>query len=310
MDAIKRLEELTFPELDALDRGRTVVIFTVSPLEEHGPHLPLGVDAFTADYFARAIAERIVTERPGWVAVLVPPLYLGSWLFEAPGSVRLSQRTLRDLLVEYGSALAKYGFRHLLISNGHAGPGHLVALEEAAHTVSRRFDVSMASFTGQLAHAFLRGEFWETIQRHLGRPFTEEERAALRDDQHAGKWETSMMLWLRPELVREGYRDLPPSRFGVRERLTPHYPLRQGNRLGYVGSPALASPELAQASARALLDAAMALVNPLLNGQFKPGDGRSFFYRLSIFRTNFWLYLGVGALLAAGLVTLYFWGRP
>jgi creatinine amidohydrolase len=58
--SIHRLEELSTPQLDALDRARTVVILTVSPLETHGPHLPLGVDAFTARHFAEAIAGRVV----------------------------------------------------------------------------------------------------------------------------------------------------------------------------------------------------------------------------------------------------------
>ena len=44
------------PALDALDRERAVVVLTVSPLEQHGPHLPLGVDAFTARHFAEEIA--------------------------------------------------------------------------------------------------------------------------------------------------------------------------------------------------------------------------------------------------------------
>jgi len=306
MDAIHRLEELTFPELDALDRDRTVVIFAVSPLEEHGPHLPLGVDAFTADYFARAMAERITAERPGWSVVLAPALHLGSWLVEAPGSVRIRQRTLRNLLIEYGSSLARHGFKYLLISTGHAGPGHLVALEEAARAVSRRFAVSMASFTGRLAHDFWRGKLQAEIERYLARPLTDEEREALRDDRHAGKWETSMILWLRPELVREGYRDLPPSRFPLRQRLTPHYPVRHGNRLGYIGSPALANAEFAQASARALLDAAMALVNPFLDGQVRAKQTHSVFYRIPIFRTNFWRYLVAGAIVLAGLLVLYF----
>lgn len=310
MRAIHRLEELTFPELDALDRDRTVVIFAVSPLEEHGPHLPLGVDAFTAEYFAQAMAERIVTERPGWAVVLAPPLHLGSWLVEAPGSIRIRQRTLRNLLVEYGSSLAKHGFKYLLISNGHAGIGHLVALEEAARIVSRRFGASMASFTERLAHDLVHGKYREAIERHLGRPFTDEERAALRDDRHAGHWETSMMLWLRPELVRENYRELPPSRFRLKDRLTPHYPVRQGNRLGYIGSPALASAEFAQASARALLDAAMALVNPLLDDRLETKHTHSALYRVPIFRTNFWRYLWAGIVILAALLAFYLWTRP
>src|SRR5262249_37596022 len=46
--SVRRLEEMSTPALDALDRARTVVVLTVSPLEEHGPHLPVGVDAIAA----------------------------------------------------------------------------------------------------------------------------------------------------------------------------------------------------------------------------------------------------------------------
>ena len=70
--SILRLEELSTPQLDALDRDRTVVILPVSPLETHGPHLPVGVDAFTARHFAEAVAERVVATRPGWSALLAP----------------------------------------------------------------------------------------------------------------------------------------------------------------------------------------------------------------------------------------------
>ena len=121
---VHRLEELSTPGLDALDRDRTVVILSVSPLETHGPHLPLGVDAFAARYFSEAIAERIVASRPGWAAVLAPTLHLGSFTFDTVGTVRVRQRVVRDVVVDYGRALARAGFRHILVSNGHGGPSY------------------------------------------------------------------------------------------------------------------------------------------------------------------------------------------
>ena len=96
---ILKLEELSTPQLDALDRERTVVILTVSPLETHGPHLPLGVDAFTARHFAEAVAERVVAARPGWSAVLAPTLHLGSFTFDTVGTVSVRQRVVRDAVV-------------------------------------------------------------------------------------------------------------------------------------------------------------------------------------------------------------------
>jgi creatinine amidohydrolase len=156
------LEEMSTPALDALDRARTVVLLTISPLETHGPHLPVGVDAFAARHFAETIAARLVAARPGWSAVLAPTLHLGSFTFDSVGTVAVRQRVVRDALVDYGGAFARAGFRHILIANGHAGPGHLAALEEAAARVSRRHRVIMASFTGHLA--------WETAPIARCRP--------------------------------------------------------------------------------------------------------------------------------------------
>jgi creatinine amidohydrolase/Fe(II)-dependent formamide hydrolase-like protein len=58
--SVHLLEEMAPPALDALERARTASVLTVSPLETHGPHLPVGVDAFAARHFARSVAERLV----------------------------------------------------------------------------------------------------------------------------------------------------------------------------------------------------------------------------------------------------------
>jgi creatinine amidohydrolase len=301
---VHRLEELSTPGLDALDRERTVVILSVSPLETHGPHLPLGVDAFTARYFSEAIAERVVASRPGWAVVLAPTLHLGSFTFDTVGTVRVRQRVVRDVVVDYGRALARAGFRHILVSNGHGGPGHLVALEEAAAIVSRRHRVTMASFTGHLAWEFLRGRLLPRIEAGLGRPLSPVEREAFADDAHGGWWETSIMLALRPDLVDDGYRTLPATRYSLRERLVPNYPLRRGGR-GYVGHPALADPAFARATTEVLLAEAMTVVDGLLDGRIRPSERRSPFFLIPFFRTNFRRV--AGAVAAAGAVLAGWW---
>jgi creatinine amidohydrolase len=295
---VHRLEELSSPALDGLDRARTVVVLTVSPLEQHGPHLPLGVDAFTARHLAEAVGERLVAARPGWQVVLAPPLYLGSFAFESVGTVSVRQRTVRGVVTDYGESLARAGFRYILVSNGHGGPGHLVALEEAAATVSRRHGVMMASFTGYLAWEFLRGRYREPLEVALGRPLSPEEREAFAEDAHAGWWETSLMLWLRPELVDGRYRDLPPARYPLVARLRPNYPLRDGGQ-GYVGHPALADPAFAKATLEVLVAEAMRVVDGLLDGRLDPARHRSPFFRIPVFRTDFWPVLGAVAAGAA-----------
>jgi len=305
---VHRLEEMSTPALDALDRDRTLVLLPVSPLEEHGPHLPVGVDAFAARHFAEALAERITAARPGWSAVLAPTLHLGSFTFDTVGTVRIRQRVVRDAVVDYGASLARAGFRWIVVANGHGGPGHLVALEEASAIVSRRHRVTMASVSGYLAWQFLRGRYLPAIEDALGRGLSAEERAAFADDAHGGLWETSLMLWLRPDLVANDYRDLPAARYSLARRLVPNYPLRGGGQ-GYVGHPALADPAFARATSAVLLAEGLDLVNGLLDGTVKPDERRSPFWALPFLRTNFWPV--VGAAVAAGVLAAW-WGarRP
>jgi len=75
----------------------------------------------------------------------------------------------------------------------------------------------------------------------------------------------------------------------------PNYPLR-GEGQGYVGHPALADPAFAKATLAVLLEEAMELVHGLLDGQLPHSRGRSPFFRLHVFRTNFWpVAAGIGA---------------
>jgi creatinine amidohydrolase len=293
---------MSMPALDALDRARTLIVLTVSPLEEHGPHLPLGVDAFTARHFAREVAARLVGARPGWSAVLAPTLYLGSFTLDGVGTVTVRQRVVRDALVDYGRSLARARFRHILVANGHAGPTHLAALDEAAAIVSRETDVTMASLSGHLAWQFRSGRFLDGVEQALGRPLTAAERRAFADDAHGGWWETSMMLMLRPDLVDGAYRDLPPAIYSLPERFVPNYALRHGGR-GYVGHPAMGDPAFARATTEVLVTAAMDLVDGLIAGTTRPSQHRSPFFALPFFRTNFWpvATAGMTALAAAAL---------
>jgi hypothetical protein len=157
----------------------------------------------------------------------------------------------------------------------------------------------MASLTGYLAWEFLRGRLLPRIVAALGRPLTDVERRAFADDLHGGLWETSFMLWLRPDLVDDSYRTLPPERYSLARRLVPNYPLRDGGR-GYVGHPALADPAFARASVDVLLAEGLGLVEAFLDGRVRPAQRRSPFWVVPPLRTNFWR-AAAGAVVAGAL---------
>jgi len=304
---VHQLAELSFKRIDALDRERTVVLFSVSPLEEHGPHLPVGTDVFHSEFFNPELAKRIISEKPGWNVLIGPPIPIGSSAFDHAGTLLVRPRTVRNATLDYGAALARHGFRYILVTNAHAGPRHLVALEEAAAVVSRRHGVRMLSVSGPVLWGFLRGQFADRVEPLLGRPLTPEERRAIRGDSHGGMWETSLLLRSRPELVEENYRELDPIRFTFLDNFRKNYPLRMGNQLGYVGSPAAATRELGEVARRVLVDVTWAAVRPALDAQNETWWQTSWFYKVPFLRTSFPYVAGAVGLLV--LISLIWWLR-
>ena len=282
---VLHLAELSYTRLKALDRSNTVVMFTASPLEEHGPHLPVGTDLFEAEFIARGLADRIVDEKPGWRVLIGPALPLGAWTFDESGTLRTRARTVRNMVLDYGAALAEQGFRYILVTNAHGGPGHVVALEEAAAAVSRRYGVRMLSVSGPILWKVLRGGFNERLESVLGRPLAPAERDGLYGDAHAGIWETSLILKIRPELVDPGFRELVPQRFLLLDALRKNYPLRLGNRLGYIGSPAAAGAEFGEAALKLLVDAAWEATRKVFEPADESWQQTSVFYKIPLLRT-------------------------
>lgn len=284
---IFRLEELTYTQLEALDPTRVAVLFIVSPLEEHGPHLPVGTDLITSGAVSARLAERILEAKPGWTVLIGPSIPVGASAFDRAGTLLARARTVRNVTINYGASLARHGFRHILVLNGHGGLRHIVALEEAAAVVSRHYKVRMLSVSGPVLLNFMRGRYANLLEDFLGRPFTAAEREALDGDTHAGMWETSLVLLNRPELVKSSYRGLPSQKFKLIDALRSNYPLQLGNRMGYIGAPSAACVELGKAAQRMFLEAVWELVQPALDSRNRKWRQTSLLYKIPFLRTAF-----------------------
>ncbi len=303
---ISKLEELTYPQVAALDRATTLILLSVSPVEEHGPHLPLGVDYFDAEHFCSRLAGCFAAEHPKWTVLLLPALVAGSHAFEAPGTVNVRARAVRDLVYDYGAAFARHGFRYFFLSNGHGAAGHLVVLEEAARAVERRYGMKMVSLSSSIIPEMFSGAYWGHIEKRLGRALTVEERRMLALDSHAGLLETSFMLRLRPDLVSENFRELRPFAPPRLERLKGNYAMRKG-RQGYVGFPAAATAEFGAAAIEAMIDVAY---KRMLQAMRNPRRERmSALSRLPFLRTDFQRYAGWAAAVGAALTLGFLFGR-
>lgn len=240
---VYKLEELTWPQIAAFDRERTLFILPVGVLEEHGPHLPIAADTLGVMYEANRAAPRISRALRDWNVVVMPALNYGNGganqlgdMLVHPGTYQIRQSTVRALVADIGGQVAQNGFKWIFVLNGHGAPAHSIALNEASDFVSETFHVTMLHLTGlfradpaiQARGAKMRAKF-----------FTRAEFDSIGMDLHAGVSETSAMLVVRPDLVQSTYRTLPSQSgqsFDALRKIT-----TAAGWQGYLSSPAKAT---------------------------------------------------------------------
>ena len=183
--------ELTWEDFTAGDPASWVAVLPVAAVEQHGPHLPLGVDAYIAEaYLARVHAE-LPADLP---VVFLPTQVLGQSdeHLAYPGTLTLSVETLLRTLRDIGEGVHRAGGRKVVIITSHGGNWQAVEL------AARDLRVSLGMFAVS------------TSWHRLGYPaglFAEDERI---HGIHAGEIETALMLAARPDLVRaEKAADFP-----------------------------------------------------------------------------------------------------
>jgi creatinine amidohydrolase len=177
-------ENLTMPAFaEWRTQGKTVIL-PVGSLEEHGPHLPLGTDAFHAIEVARRVAEI----RPVLVA---PPVFYGLCRStrEHPGTISISSGVLRALILDLGREFFRQGLRNLVVLSGHAGGTHMAAITEAGEQLLDEYSEIRVAVVNIL----------DLLREVLAaRP----DLVTSKGDAHAGEVETALMLATHPHLVK------------------------------------------------------------------------------------------------------------
>jgi creatinine amidohydrolase len=173
---------IDYPATDLRITDATIAILPTAAVEQHGPHLPVGVDTFINEGLCDLLAARC----PEALDIrILPVMAVGKsnehiW---APGTLTLTAETALRAWTEIGLSVARAGVRRMLIVNSHGGNTDLISI------VSRELRVRTGMFCVRMG--------WGAGLPPLD-CYSEQERA---QGIHGGDNETSLMLHLRPDTV-------------------------------------------------------------------------------------------------------------
>jgi creatinine amidohydrolase len=229
-----KFEELSWRQIDGLEREKTIFFLPISPLEEHGPHLPVGTDLLTARDSAVEAIKILNKKHPDLTYVMLPSVPIGYCKFNTdfPGSISTSGRVVRDIVYSVGSSLASHGFKFLVICSYHMAVGHLKGIYKGMKKIMSKHDMKVCEPWGPY---FYNNEV-EKREPKLGFDTSKE--------LHAGFRETSLMKYQYPYLVDESYTKLQSIYRDLNSPAVLGKTFKQlGLKDGYVGSPARADAD-------------------------------------------------------------------
>ncbi len=216
---------------DVSDRaGGVLAVQPIGAVEQHGPHLPLGTDSIVAE----SVATEAIARFSG-SALLLPTIAvaLSREHLWAPGTISLSPQTLLSLLDDVGQSLQSAGVNRLVFLNGHGGNSAILRV------ICRELRIQYGLMTF-LAHPQLPLD-----QGGVAQDDTEMGFAV-----HAGRVETSIMLYLRPELVvlDRAARHVPEwlgdfEHIGFGKEVTFGWSSQDFGATGVIGDPTLATTD-------------------------------------------------------------------
>lgn len=209
----------TATSTDEADRNASIAVLPVGSFEQHGRHLPLATDSIVACAIAEACAAR-------YHLMLLPPITItcSHEHSDFAGTVSIRAATLYAVVQDVAASLEQRGIRKLILVNGHGGNYVLGNIVQEANVRERR----MALFPHR--------DDWEQARKAGGLVTSNHE------DMHGGEIETSILLHVAPDQVRDGASD-----WVAQERTHLHQVGVGGySDSGIIGRPSLASSDKGQ----------------------------------------------------------------
>jgi len=212
------LAEMTWPQIQALvEGGETLCVLPVGATEQHGRHLATGTDTIIAEAICRAASARTGVPVLPALSVGSSNAHTSAW----PGTLSFGPRLLIDVVLALAPWVRHCGFTRLLIVNAHVG--NLGPLAVAADELRS---------AGELRVGVVH---WFQLNDEIGRRVTADAR-----DWHAHAAETSLMLYLRPDLVDGDEVVDDPDRT---QGLVLSYTVAETSQTGTTGAPSRSSAE-------------------------------------------------------------------
>jgi creatinine amidohydrolase len=202
------LEELTREDAERAFAAGAMVVLPTGSIEQHGPHLPVMTDTAIVTHVARAAAERASARVPGLVT---PTMHFGvsHHHLDFAGALSVTSRVYVDAVKELARCLNRHGVRQLVLLNGHGGNEHPngVIAHSLAHEERLEMAIGRASYWTLAAQAIVDAGAYDVAPSFPG---------------HAGGFETSAMLALRPDLVHLERRRPPTAPLASIEHAEEH----------------------------------------------------------------------------------------
>jgi creatinine amidohydrolase len=175
--------EMTWQDIAGARTERWIAVLPLAAIEQHGPHLPLGVDSFIAGAYLGRVRELLPDDLP--VTFLpIQQVGISTEHLAYPGTLTFSAQTAIAAWTELGESLARAGLRKLVFVTSHGG--NVAAMELAARDLRARLRM-LAVTVGWHRFGYPDGVFSGEEKKH---------------GIHAGEIETSLMLTAKSSMVQ------------------------------------------------------------------------------------------------------------
>ncbi len=241
-----RFWELTAPLLKQVSRNETVVVVPLAACEQHSRHLPTFTDTILATAVAEGVEQRLAKN-----VLLLPTLWFGASHHHLPfgGTLSAPAELLVDMICGIVTSLLDDGYLRILLLNGHGG--NIDTMHVALRRLQPRYPRCILS----------GASYWEMAEKELA-ALAEGPRKVMG---HACEFETSMIMALRPELVRTAeIKDDPPNDDPALRGLYLMEDFKLRTDHGAVGYPERATATKGQAMLAAAIERVSEVVTTLL----------------------------------------------